>query len=114
MTTTKANFDFDSFRTDILNNEKFETFKAKYGFKTREKLDLQLLALMRLDGKFYTYTPEPVIRGEAVYISTGKEGFLKVASRVVDEYKKFLDLDTIAFEGYEFKEVGLLLKVKAS
>lgn len=109
---TKTAFDLDSFRNDITNNEKFETFKTKYGFKTRQELDLQLLKLMRLDSKFYEYKPDPVLRGGDVYIS--KDGFLKTAARVVEGYKKFLNLDQIEFDGYEFKEDGILLKVKVS
>lgn len=111
---TKTKFDFDSFRKDITNNEKFEFFKTKYGFKTRKELDLKLLDLMRLDGKFYTYTSDPVIREEDVFLSKGKDKFLKVASRVVEDYKKHLNLDQIIFDGCEFKDDGLFLKLKVS
>lgn len=112
-TPTKPEFDFDSFRTDIINNEKFETFKTNYGFKTRQELDLKLVDLMRLDKKFYDFRAEKTPRFD-IYVSTGKEGFLKVGPRVVAEYKKYLNQDTIAFDSYEFKEDGLFLKVKAS
>ena len=111
-TKTNSDFDFDSFRTDITNNEKFEVFKTKYGSKTRKDLDLRLLDLMRKDKQFYEYKPDPVIRGDDVYIS--KDGFLKTAARVVDGYKEFLNNDEITFDGYEYTHEGILLKVKVA
>ena len=111
---TKPNFDFDSFRTDITNNEKFKTFKTKYGFKTRNELDLKLVDLMRLDKKFYDYKADKTSKVEDAYVSTGKEKFLKVAERVVNGYKEFLNTDQIEFDGYEYKEDGLFLKLKVS
>ena len=113
-TSQNNKFDFDSFRNDIISNEKFDTFKSKYGFKTRNELDLKLVDLMRLDKKFYDYKADKTPRVEDVYVSSGKEHFLKVAPRVVDGFKEFLKLDQLFFDGYEFKEDGLFLKLKVS
>jgi hypothetical protein len=108
----KTNFDFDSFREDIIKNEKFETFKTKYGFKTREKLDIKLLELMRLDGKFYEYTPDPVVRGESVYES--KDGFIKIINRKVEEIKSSLGCKKLGFGDIIFDGNTLIIEIKAA
>jgi hypothetical protein len=112
--STKTNFDFTSFRTDIVSNEKFITFKSKYGFKTRQELDLKLIELMRLDKTFYDYSADKTPRSADAYISTGKEKFLRVAPRVVKGYKSFLKKDQLEFDGYEYRADGLFLKLKPS
>lgn len=111
-TTTKTTFDFDSFRNDINNNEKFETFKTKYGFKTRQELDLQLLKLMRLDGQFYEYKSDPVVRSVPVYES--KDGFVKISQRKVEEIKSSLGLQKLEFDDIKLDGNQIIIEVKAA
>lgn len=111
-TATKTPFDFDSFRIDINNNEKFETFKAKYGFKTREKLDLRLLELMRLDNRFYEYKSDPTSRVIAVYES--KDGFIKIHSTKVEEFKSSLGLEKLEFSDVRLDSTQIIIEIKVA
>lgn len=109
---TKTPFDFDSFRTDIINNEKFEHFKKTYGFKTRKEVDLKLVALMRLDKKFYDYKSDPVIKSDAVYES--KDGFVKISKRKVEEFKSTLGLEKLVLGEVKLDGNQIIIEVKAA
>ena len=111
-TATKTPFDFESFRIDINNNEKFETFKTKYSFKTRQELDLQLLKLMRLDNQFYEYRSDQASRIIAVYES--KDGFIKIHNTKVEEFKSSLGLEELKFSDVRLDGNQIIIEIKAA
>jgi hypothetical protein len=111
-TTANTEFDFDSFRNDIINNEKFDTFKTKYGFKTRKEIDLQIYELIKLDKKFYDYNHEPVVRGLPVYES--KDGFVKISDKKVNEFKSSLGLNKLEFADIKLDGNQIIIEVKAA